>query len=112
MFEIANICICCFRYIGLPSCHARYEILRSCVEELQRVKILQPSTQPLLTYQEIMRRQALKKRVTSLSGLDNASDDLELSMHLLQAAEKAESFSGRALRKLPFQAHAFFVQVG
>ena len=30
---------------------------------------------------------------------------------LMSVAEKAEGFSGRALRKLPFQAHAFFVQV-
>lgn len=30
---------------------------------------------------------------------------------LLQIAELAEGLSGRALRKLPFQAHAFYVQV-
>jgi len=29
---------------------------------------------------------------------------------LLSAAGRAEGLSGRALRKLPFQAHAFFVQ--
>lgn len=30
---------------------------------------------------------------------------------LLEIAELAEGLSGRALRKLPFQAHAFYVQV-
>lgn len=30
---------------------------------------------------------------------------------LLQVARLADGLSGRALRKLPFQAHAFYVQV-
>ncbi|CAN0423945.1 unnamed protein product, partial [Ectocarpus sp. 8 AP-2014] len=30
---------------------------------------------------------------------------------LLEVARLAEGLSGRALRKLPFQAHAFYVQV-
>ncbi|KAL4172461.1 hypothetical protein KRP22_007625 [Phytophthora ramorum] len=102
------------QYIGLPSRHARYEILRSCVEELRRVRILQSSTQPLFAYQELMRRKASRKRMVDqmarLSGAENGSEDLQLSTELLQAAEMAEGFSGRALRKLPFQAHAFFVQ--
>lgn len=32
----------CYRYIGLPSSRARYEILRSCVMELTRVGIICP----------------------------------------------------------------------
>jgi hypothetical protein len=40
--------------------------------------------------------------------LDAVSD---ASLILYRAAEAAEGLSGRALRKLPFQAHAFFVQV-
>ncbi|ETM33078.1 hypothetical protein L914_19640 [Phytophthora nicotianae] len=102
------------QYIGLPSGHARYEILRSCIEELRRVGILKPSTQPLFAYQELMRRKASRKRMvdqmTCPPGGENGNEDLELSLELLQAAEMAEGFSGRALRKLPFQAHAFFVQ--
>lgn len=113
--EINILLLFVVRYIGLPSCHARYEILRSCIEELRRVRILQPSTQPLFMYQELMRRNASRKRVvdhmTSPPGAENGSEDLELSTELLRAAEMAEGFSGRALRKLPFQAHAFFVQV-
>ncbi|KAG7389852.1 Pachytene checkpoint protein 2 [Phytophthora pseudosyringae] len=102
------------QYIGLPSSHARYEILRNCVEELQRVRIIQPSTLPVLEYLELTRRLASRKRmmdqITSPSVAHNGCEDLELSTQLLQAAEMAEGFSGRALRKLPFQAHAFFVQ--
>ncbi|KAG1692119.1 hypothetical protein DVH05_025741 [Phytophthora capsici] len=102
------------QYIGLPSCHARYDILRSCIEELRRVGILQPTTQPLFPYQELRRRRASRKRVvdqmTSTSSEENGTEDLELSMGLMQAAEMAEGFSGRALRKLPFQTHAFFIQ--
>ncbi|KAF1791865.1 P-loop containing nucleoside triphosphate hydrolase [Phytophthora cactorum] len=75
---------------------------------------IKPSTQPLFTYQELMRRRASRKRMvdqmTSPLGAENGNEDLELSMALLQAAELAQGFSGRALRKLPFQAHAFFVQ--
>ncbi|KAF4041439.1 ATPase family associated domain-containing protein [Phytophthora infestans] len=98
------------QYIGLPSCHARYEILRSCIEELRRVRILQPSTQPLFAYQELMRRKASKKRMVDQITSPPGNEELELSMELRQAAKMAEGFSGRALRKLPFQTHAFFVQ--
>uniref|UniRef100_M4B697 AAA+ ATPase domain-containing protein n=1 Tax=Hyaloperonospora arabidopsidis (strain Emoy2) TaxID=559515 RepID=M4B697_HYAAE len=89
------------QYIGLPSCRARYEILRSCVEELQRVGIVQPSTQLVVQHQERMRR-----RATSRSGTGGEV----ISLKLWQAAEMANGFSGRALRRLPFQAHAYFVQ--
>jgi hypothetical protein len=79
------------------------------------VRILQASMEPLYTHHELMRKKASKKRVVdqmmSSPGAANGSEDLELSTLLLQAAEAAEGFSGRALRKLPFQAHAFFVQV-
>ncbi|KAG7402240.1 Pachytene checkpoint protein 2 [Phytophthora boehmeriae] len=102
------------QYIGLPSCHARYEILRGCVEELRRVGIIQLTEFSLLSYQELSRRIASRKRVmdqmASLPGAETNSEDLELSMFLLRVSEMAEGFSGRALRKLPFQAHAFFVQ--
>ncbi|KAF1793373.1 P-loop containing nucleoside triphosphate hydrolase [Phytophthora cactorum] len=53
---------------------------------------------------------AMVDQMTSPLGAENGNEDLELSMALLQAAELAQGFSGRALRKLPFQAHAFFVQ--
>ncbi|KAK1944462.1 Pachytene checkpoint protein 2 [Phytophthora citrophthora] len=108
--DFSNTTITGKGYIGLPSCHARYDILRSCIEELRRVRILQPTTQPLFAYQELMRRKASRKRVVDQMTSTSGTEDLELSMGLLQAAEMAEGFSGRALRKLPFQTHAFFIQ--
>lgn len=99
------------QYIGLPSCHARYEILRSCVDELRRVGILQSSPQPILPYHELTRVRASRKRaMDQMTDAPGAEDDHQLSMALLRAAEMAEGASGRALRKLPFQAHAYFVQ--
>lgn len=62
-------------------------------------------------YQELVRKTASRKRAAGQMAGPPGSEDLELSTELLQAAEMAEGFSGRALRKLPFQAHAFFVQV-
>lgn len=97
------------QFIGLPSCHARYEILRSCIQELQRVNILRPTTQRLFSYEELTRRVSLQNRTMDSRMVEAESDNI-LSLELLQAAETADGFSGRSLRKLPFQAHAFFVQ--
>ena len=41
--------------------------------------------------------------------MDN--DTTRLSLSLLETSKKCEGCSGRALRKLPFLAHAFYVQV-
>eukprot|EP00743_Colponemidia_sp_Colp-15_P011866 GILK01013349.1.p1 GENE.GILK01013349.1~~GILK01013349.1.p1 ORF type:complete len:431 (+),score=74.91 GILK01013349.1:69-1361(+) len=83
------------QYIGLPSLHARYEILRSCLDELVRVGIIS-TKDPLL---EFRRLQA--------AAPDAATAE---SLCLQQISHACEGLSGRALRKLPFQAHAFFIQ--
>jgi len=78
------------QYIGPPSTAARYEILRTCVNELIRVGIVQADG-PLGKHTD------MKKNATS-------------DMHnLMKVAEKCEGLSGRTLRKLPFIAHAMFV---
>uniref|UniRef100_A0A7S1KTF0 AAA+ ATPase domain-containing protein n=1 Tax=Percolomonas cosmopolitus TaxID=63605 RepID=A0A7S1KTF0_9EUKA len=124
------------QYIGLPSEHARYQILKSCVEELIRCKIVAPA-QELPDYDD---------HVTSTSGTtqgdfangavsqgdvgtggDTEDDDNQmvqddnkdscsapLTHHgirekLLQAAQLAQGLSGRSLRKIPFLAHSFYV---
>lgn len=102
------------RYIGLPSENARYEILRSCVDELCRVKIIHESAYPILPYASYLKKKASRKRVAEkmANSLEVDGDDaLALSSALLEVAKETEGFSGRSLRKLPFQAHAFFVQV-
>lgn len=86
--------------------------------ELQRVGILQQDTSstprsPVLPHATLMTAQASRKRPAQYMADANGDvdSDVELSSALLRAVEAAEGFSGRALRKLPFQAHALFVQV-
>lgn len=113
----ATLCCCSPRYVGLPSVHARYEILRSCVDELQRVQLLEPSTSsPILSFTRLAGKRGSRKRLAeqmdALMEEDTTGDaSVTVSTTLLHVAELADGFSGRALRKLPFQAHAFFVQV-
>ncbi|GLD92413.1 hypothetical protein PINS_up000946 [Pythium insidiosum] len=98
------------QYIGLPSAHARYEILRSCVDELSRVDLIRSEANALLSFTEIARRRASKKRLADQMGSTDGEADMLLSSALLRVAESLDGFSGRSLRKLPFQAHAYFVQ--
>jgi cytidylate kinase len=79
-------------YIGPPGVRARYDILRSCVEELVRRKLIAPS--------------ASSDDVVSAYKLNDfdcrTSTD---SIALGDVAEACEGLSGRALRKLPFLAY-------
>jgi cytidylate kinase len=74
-------------YIGPPGERARYEILRSCVNELIRCDLVQGDF-PL--------------EYASTEGND-ASD---ASCSLRQVAQACDGLSGRALRKLPFLAYS------
>eukprot|EP01116_Phalansterium_solitarium_P015043 TRINITY_DN33060_c0_g1_i1.p2 TRINITY_DN33060_c0_g1~~TRINITY_DN33060_c0_g1_i1.p2 ORF type:complete len:200 (-),score=72.27 TRINITY_DN33060_c0_g1_i1:17-616(-) len=85
------------QFIGLPSVAARYQILCSCVHELMRVGIITPRA-TLMDY----------KAVELLQNVEH--DATRFSMMLFEAARRCEGLSGRALRKLPFLAHAFFLQ--
>jgi len=80
-------------YIGPPSIAARYLILRSCAEELMKKGLILPR-KTVMEYRSVML-------------LDTFDAD---STTLVTIAEKAEGLSGRALRKLPFLAHAFYLQ--
>lgn len=42
---------------------------------------------------------------------DSEAKNNKYSLHLYKICEKCEGLSGRALRKLPFLAHAFFIQL-
>lgn len=83
--------------------------------ELQRVQIIDDAHAPVpvLAFHDLQRRRASKKRDADAmdATLDASDRDVELSSALLQVADATDGFSGRALRKLPFQAHAFFVPV-
>ncbi|XP_043704626.1 pachytene checkpoint protein 2 homolog isoform X2 [Telopea speciosissima] len=88
-------------YVGPPTLPARYEILRSCMEELIRTGILTyPEGQVKLPNYPTLREKLNTPEIQKPRGL------LCLSKQLVEAAESCEGLSGRALRKLPLLAHA------
>ncbi|KAH9313151.1 hypothetical protein KI387_028186 [Taxus chinensis] len=92
-------------YVGPPTVQARYEILRSCHQELLRAGILVSLDNgeiPLLSYANL-------QHCINADGLNHVEGSLSLSKSLLEAAEACEGLSGRALRKLPFLAHASLI---
>ena len=93
-------------YIGPPPTHARYEILRTCIEELQRVGIITDLCLPV-RYHEI----SSDRRASTCMDEAEAAEQ-NVSRALLKAAVATEGLSGRALRKLPFLAHATSSHVG
>ena len=81
-------------FVGLPCLEARYEILRSCLQELVRVDIIQEAEDPIQPY----------KVVTQAIASENPSNTL------LALAAESKGMSGRSIRRLPLQAHAQFVR--
>ncbi|KAG2566921.1 pachytene checkpoint protein 2 homolog isoform X1 [Panicum virgatum] len=90
-------------YVGPPMLQARYEILRSCMQELLRVGILtypQGGSVPCILNYSTLKE---KKHCPEAPEPHGA---FHLSSLLYEAAELCEGLSGRSLRKLPFLAHA------
>ncbi|XP_057564007.1 pachytene checkpoint protein 2 homolog isoform X1 [Hippopotamus amphibius kiboko] len=85
------------QYIGPPSAAAIFKIYLSCLEELMRCQIIYPRQQ-LLTLRELEMIGFIENNVSKLSLL------------LSEISRKSEGLSGRVLRKLPFLAHALYVQ--
>ncbi|MGH0136413.1 UNVERIFIED_CONTAM: hypothetical protein FKN15_061060 [Acipenser sinensis] len=86
------------QYIGPPSPAAIFKIYLSCLDELMKCQIIYPRQQ-LLTLRELEMLGFLENKVS------------ELSLLLNKIAQKSKGLSGRALRKLPFLAHALYIQV-
>ncbi|KAJ6875627.1 pachytene checkpoint protein 2 [Populus alba x Populus x berolinensis] len=87
-------------YVGPPTLQARYEILRSCLQELLRTGIVsnfQDSDHLVLPDYSTLREK--------LNAPTEAQPVLNFCKQLLEAAEACEGMSGRSLRKLPFLAH-------
>ena len=82
------------QYMGPPTLPARYEILRSCLMELQRVSIL-------TTTNTTIQLPKYKQHTTTTT-----TTEVEV---LVQCAKDCQGWSGRALRKLPFQTHAMYL---
>ncbi|XP_029308224.1 pachytene checkpoint protein 2 homolog [Cottoperca gobio] len=85
------------QYIGPPSEKGIYNIYLSCLEELMKCQIIYPRQQ-LFTMFELETMGFAKSEVS------------EHSLTLRNIAIKSKGLSGRALRKLPFLAHALFVK--
>ncbi|KAE8124324.1 hypothetical protein FH972_019222 [Carpinus fangiana] len=91
-------------YVGPPTLQARYEILRSCLQELIRKAILS-------SFQDcdnliLPNYTSMKEKLNMPAATQEVQTPFHLSKQLLEAAEACEGLSGRALRKLPFLAHA------
>ncbi|XP_055991049.1 pachytene checkpoint protein 2 homolog isoform X1 [Sorex fumeus] len=85
------------QYIGPPSAAAIFKIYLSCLEELMKCQIIYPRQQ-LLTLRELEMIGFIENNVSRLSLL------------LSDISRKSEGLSGRVLRKLPFLAHALYIQ--
>eukprot|EP00698_Gefionella_okellyi_P009065 TRINITY_DN2277_c0_g1_i1.p1 TRINITY_DN2277_c0_g1~~TRINITY_DN2277_c0_g1_i1.p1 ORF type:complete len:359 (-),score=73.20 TRINITY_DN2277_c0_g1_i1:42-1118(-) len=85
------------QYIGLPTPVAIYEILSSCMNELERAGIMLPTSETLAPHTAVLAQQQAGQMTWSTATL-------------FGIAAKCHGLSGRALRKLPFLAHSFYVQ--
>lgn len=115
--------------VDLPCLEARYEILRSCLEELRRVGIVKCGDDGaeedvgLVSFHEQIGSSGSGSG--SGSGKDGSSGTVATTTNttttttttntttvsgmLMECARLAEGLSGRSLRKIPFQSHAFHV---
>ncbi|XP_076063149.1 pachytene checkpoint 2 protein isoform X2 [Oratosquilla oratoria] len=85
------------QHIGLPSPVAIYYIYHSCIKELMKKGVIAPR-ETILTYKE-------------LKAVDFANNETTtLSSELWKTSRRSEGLSGRTLRKIPFLAHAMYVQ--
>ncbi|KAI7819797.1 P-loop containing nucleoside triphosphate hydrolase protein [Gamsiella multidivaricata] len=82
-------------HIGLPSQQAIYSILYSSIKELERAAIIQSQVSPMIIY-----------------NFEGEQIQVAVSRKLYDIAGLALGMSGRIIRKLPFLAHAGYIQVG
>ncbi|XP_047332454.1 pachytene checkpoint protein 2 homolog [Impatiens glandulifera] len=90
-------------YVGPPTLQARYEILRSCLQELLRTGIL---SGPKDDNAFILPNYSTCKEKLNTTLSEESQSLTIFCKNLLQAAEACEGLSGRTLRKLPFLAHS------
>ncbi|XP_034245789.1 pachytene checkpoint protein 2 homolog [Thrips palmi] len=88
------------QYIGPPPVKGIYKILSSCVAELSKANIITPKEE-IHTFDGIVQVQA--KNGEDVPAFKN-------SLQLLDISRQCEGLNGRTLRKLPYLAHALYVQ--
>ncbi|CRG96445.1 AAA family ATPase, putative [Plasmodium gallinaceum] len=89
------------QFIGLPNEECRYEIYKDCIDELVEKKIIF-FTSKMPNYQRIQRLLKNEK--------DKIKEEYIYGNELLKCAKMSNGFSGRCLRRIPFQAYAYFCQ--
>ena len=94
------------QFIGLPPVVARYNILRSCLEELMRVGLISPPEQ-LSSFNAAPFSQTDSHDVHHAAAAAAAA--AKASDMLRTIAAGTRGLSGRSLRKLPFLAHGNFI---
>ncbi|KDQ20630.1 hypothetical protein BOTBODRAFT_124328 [Botryobasidium botryosum FD-172 SS1] len=94
------------QYVGLPPPEAIYWILRSCINELIKTKVISPVE--ILGTQEA---EALSHLTTDNSFIPECPKDRSqrASARLFVLAEQCQGMSGRSLRRLPVLAHARYI---
>lgn len=84
------------RYIGNPSVAGRFQILKTCIQEMMRRKlVVESGNDATLFSYKTLERMSFAENATTAN-----------SMLLLQIAQSTDGCSGRRLRKLPFLAFA------
>ena len=103
--------------VPLPCLEARYEILRSCLAELGKVGIVDfgdtvnfKASSLFLDFDDLKSNHG--EGINDKATKQESSQTNDLSEKLMKCAQASENLSGRALRKLPFQTHAFVSNVG
>ncbi|KAG1678821.1 Pachytene checkpoint protein 2 [Nymphon striatum] len=87
------------QYIGLPTAPAIYQIYKSCLKELSRANIISDKIN-LLDHHSM-----------NLASKSMPDDTLcSNSLRLWKVANESVGLSGRTLRKIPFLAHALYIQ--
>ncbi|ETW30249.1 hypothetical protein PFFCH_02265, partial [Plasmodium falciparum FCH/4] len=89
------------QFIGLPNEECIYEIYKNCIDELIEKEIIRLST-------KIPNYERAKKLTKSYK--DDDKEEYINGYTLLKCAKLSEGFSGRCLRRIPFQAYAYFCQ--
>lgn len=101
------------QYVGPPGTQARYAILSACIVELQRSGVMKVAETPL-PWNALL--PLIPKPPVAFDVLQQLCDGgvssaprHSLMLHALAAS--CDGISGRALRKLPFLAHALFFAI-
>ncbi|EUD67242.1 hypothetical protein C922_02392 [Plasmodium inui San Antonio 1] len=89
------------QFIGLPNEECRYEIYRDCIDELMEKGIIHFSS-------KVPNYERVKKMLKN--GAGKQTNEYIYGSELMKCARMSKGFSGRCLRRVPFQAYAYFCQ--